>query len=168
MDQKSGWRLFSKRNVFGAILVAGIATGVYLGEFWKGFGFGNSLGLGTTDSKSSSTSKSSDSKKDSKEIDKKTVDAKSEANLDHVREVVEVVIVDRAYFVRSADGDKPAELKNVVEMAKRATGDKYDIRVRIYRKESSRASAEVDLKNALQAAGISEKQTFCEADPITD
>ena len=166
MDQKSRWRLLSKRNIFGAVLIAGIAAGVYLGDLWKGFGGGNTLGLGTADSKS--TSKSSDSKKDQKDSEKITADAKSEAGLSQTREVLEVVIVDRAYFVRTADGDKPAELKNVVALAKKATGDKYGIHVRIYRKESSRASAEVDLKNALQAAGITEKQTFCEADPITD
>ena len=57
-------------------------------------------------------------------------------------------------------------LTKVVALAKAASGDEDGIRVRIYRKPSSRASTENELQDALIDAGITENQTVWIANPI--
>ena len=162
MDQKSGPRLLSTRNILGAVLVAGIAAGVYLGDFWKGFGWGGGPQGVAGNSSTTSKQKSSDSKTSSKET------TQTEKTSTVSGKVVKVVIDNRSYFLRSTAGDQATELNDLVEMAKTAAGDEDGIRIRIYRKKSSRPSAEEALREALVAAGIPEEQTAWPANPVDD
>ncbi len=175
MVQNSGSRLLSTRNVLGAVLVAGIAAGVYLGGVWKGFGGGSMQGIGIGDPSPTPTQKSSDSKVGAKGDTKSVVVTDSDPDREKTStvsgpapQVVKVVIADRSYFLRSADGDQAAELKQVVSVAKTAIGDEDGIRVRVYRKLSSRTAAEIALRDALVAAGITDEQTAWVATPVDD
>lgn len=170
MSQNSGSKVFSKRNILGAVLVAGIVAGVYLGDIWKGFGGGSITGVGVTDpgtskGPSKESGESGTSKPAAVATDSEPDTNKTAAS---ILEVVKIVIADGSYYLRSNDGDEPADLKRVVAVAKTATGDEDGIRVRVYRKLSSRAATEVALQDALVAAGITEEQTSWVANPIEE
>ena len=171
MDEKSraGW--FRKRNILGAVLMAGIMAGFYLGDLWKGFGGGSTMGVGLGDPSSQSSGKSSEDETAKSESNtasnKPEDDPKSAAQpVVDVPPVIKVVIDDRSYSIRSADGDEPVEIPRIVELIKAATGDVDGIRVRIYQKLSSRTSAEIALRDALTAAGISDAQVLWIPTPI--
>lgn len=174
MAQKEGWRLLSKRNILGAVLAAGIAVGLYLGDIWKGFGGGTSLGIGISDSSSQNSSEGSEEGQKGGSGPVKVVmneDAPPESPAaalpaSPVTHVLKIVIADRSYFVRSPEGDQPTELKDVINQAKVATGDEDGIRVRVYRKLTSRPAAEIALNDALIAAGLNEDQIVWVANPI--
>jgi hypothetical protein len=169
-QSRSGW--FRKRNILGAVLVAGIMAGVYLGDMWKGFGGGSTLGVGLGDPSSSSTAASpgdSETKKtESSTATKESAeDPNAAAQLEmNVPPVIKIVIDDRAYSIRSANGDKPAEIPRIIELIKAAPGDADGIRVRIYKKLSSRTSAEIALQEAFSAAGISDDHVLWIPTPI--
>lgn len=156
-------RLFSTRNMMGVVLIAGIAAGVYLGDFMKGPGWGGS---------SKGTGNSTGTGKDGT-IDQQHVTDKTEAAPENVvaqpqTPVVKVVIADRSYFLRSAEGDQPIELDQVVAQAIAAKGDEDGVKIRIYRKLSSYTSAELALQDALVAAGVSDKQIVWPPNPVDD
>lgn len=174
MEQKREWRLLSTRNVLGGVLVAGIAAGLYLGDLFKGFGFGNSLGFGTGGKSNSAQ----ESKQGTEEGTTKTVvqskttitpePPRKPAKKQNNHQVVKVVIADRSYFVRSTDGDQATDLAELVELVNSATGDDDGIRVRIYRKPTSRTSTELALRDALLEAGVKEEQTIWVINPIDE
>lgn len=174
MEQKREWRLLSTRNVLGGVLVAGIAAGLYLGDLFKGFGFGNSLGLGTGGKSNSSQ----ESKQGTDEGAAKTVvqskttitpePTRKPAKKQNNHHVVKIVIADRSYFVRSTEGDQATDLAELVELVNSATGDDDGIRVRIYRKPTSRTSTELALRDALLEAGVKEEQTVWVINPIDE
>ncbi len=175
MEQKREWRLLSTRNVLGGVLVAGIAAGLYLGDLFKGFGFGNSLGLGTG-GKSNSSQEAKQGAEDGAAktvVQSKTTTitpeptrkpAKKQTN----HQVVKVVIADRSYFVRSTESDQATDLAELVELVNSASGDDDGIRVRIYRKPTSRTSTELALRDALLEAGVNENQITWVVNPIDD
>lgn len=176
MTQNSGSRLFSKRNILGAVLVAGIALGVYLSDLFKGFGLGDGTASKTTQ-ESTEPGDSADSTAQTVasidsahlvEPDSQPDPGKSAVVPPPVTDVVKVVIADRSYFVRSPEGDQSTELKQIVALAGAATGDEDGIRVRVYRRLSSRAAAENELRDALIAAGITDEQTVWIANPVDD
>ncbi len=172
MAQKEGWRLLSKRNILGAVLVAGIGVGLYLGDIWKGFGGGTSIGIGVGDSTSQGTGDGTGdgTKQVTKPVNvEATEDAPPEVTAaapSPVTHVLKIVIADRSYFLRSPEGDQPVELKDLVAQAKAATGDEDGIRVRVYRKLTSRPAVEIALNDALVAAGLNEDQIVWVANPI--
>jgi hypothetical protein len=174
MDQKTGSRLLSKRNILGGVLVAGIVAGLYLGDFWKGFGGGSTVGVGVGDPTPPKSPKESDPKvRPSEDVgqpvnksDKEPVDAASEnVPVDRTHDPVVVVIDDRSYYVRSSNGDHKTELKQVVSLAKAKPRGK-GIRIHIYRRLSSRTAAEIALRDALDAAGINENETAWAPTPL--
>ncbi|MBS0204775.1 MAG: hypothetical protein JSS49_17860 [Planctomycetes bacterium] len=173
MDQKSKWRLLSKRNILGTVLAIGIAVGVYLGDLWKGFGTGQS---GSDAARKATTETTDGDAVAETSTTLATVDGASAGKTastsptgsDKVSQVVKVIVSDRSYFVRTDDGDEPSELKKVVALAKSATGDVDGIRIRIYRRLSSRTASEIALAEALTAAGITEEQTVWVVNPIDD
>lgn len=169
MAQKEGWRLLSKRNILGAVLAAGIAVGLYLGDIWKGFGGGTTVGIGIGDSSSQGTVDGTGDGTKHVNVEA-TEDAPAEVTTpvpaSPVTHVVKIVIADRSYFLRSPEGDQPVELKELVSQAKAATGDEDGIRVRVYRKLTSRPAVEIALNDALIAAGLNEDQIVWVANPI--
>lgn len=173
MEQKRESRLLSTRNVLGGVLIAGIAAGLYLGDLFKGFGFGNSLGLGTGGKSSTSqATKTGTDEGAAKTVQTNTTikpeTPKKPAKTHASHQIVKVVIADRSYFVRSADGDQATDLAEVVDLVKSATGDDDGIRIRIYRKPTSRTSTEIALRDALLEAGVKEEQTVWVVNPIED
>ena len=173
MDQKSNWRLLSKRNILGTVLAIGIAVGVYLGDLWKGFGTGNS-GSDAARKTTTETKEGESTKDDTKTlamVDNTSITRptkKPAPGSDVVPQVVKVIVADRSYFVRTAEGDEASDLNSVVALAKSAIGDVDGIRVRIYRRPTSRTAAEIALSEALTAAGITEEQTVWVVNPIDD
>lgn len=149
MEEKSrGW-LFRKRTVLGAALIAGVIVGQYLPDFWNGFGGGSTVGIGIGDSGSGTKGETS--------TDTTEIPADEEIKLPaNVPAVIKVVIDDRSYFIRSAEGDRPVEIAEVIALVKAAAGDADGIRVRVYRKGTSRPSAENALQDAFVAAKISD------------
>lgn len=170
MSQSTIFRLLSKRNILGAVLIAGIAAGIYLADLFKGLpGMGGGSGLPslkTPDSKEGeSQSKSNDALLTSTTAPESESDATSNPP---APDFIKVIIADKSYFLRSESGDHSAPLKQIISQAKSAPGDEDGIRVRVYRKLSSLPSAEIALRDALIAAGISDKQTDWIPNPIDD
>ena len=79
-------------------------------------------------------------------------------------EVVNVLIDGRTYFLRSLVGGKEEhrriELPALVDLAKAARGNEDGIRIRISRRESSRASAENLLQEKLTEAGLRKQSIY--------
>lgn len=73
--------------------------------------------------------------------------------------VLDVLIEERSYLIKSAaqgkDAYRPAEIEEIIGLAKQATGDEDGIRIRVYRKGSARVVPESQLKAALKNAGVS-------------
>jgi len=82
-------------------------------------------------------------------------------------QVLQVLIDGREYFVQasgSSTGDyRPVSLDELVALALNATGDEDGIRVRITRRGSSRATAEMALRDRLVAAGLTDEAIRWEA-----
>lgn len=157
-NNSRGW-LFRKRNILGAALIAGIIVGQYLPNFWNGFGGGSTIGVGLGDPKSGTNADPTDDATD------KPTDTSKPAEEDiklpvNVPPVIKVVIDDRSYFIRSPEGDRPVEIAEVIALAKAAAGDADGIRVRVYRKGTSRPSAENALQDAFNEAKISDTAVF--------
>lgn len=71
--------------------------------------------------------------------------------------VLEVLIDENDYFVilpGTVTIYRPTEIPKLLQLAQQTTGDSNGIRVRILRRETSRAKAEIDLKTALAGIGI--------------
>ena len=79
-------------------------------------------------------------------------------------DVVNLLIDGRSYFIRqSVDGKRayrPIELPELVNLAKAARGNEDGIRVRVSRRESSRASAENLLQEKLMEAGLRKEAIY--------
>lgn len=71
--------------------------------------------------------------------------------------VLEILIDENDYFLvlpGAVTIYRPAEMSQLMRLAEQTSGDSNGIRVRILRRESSRAKAEIDLKTALAGIGI--------------
>jgi hypothetical protein len=143
------------RSVATVALVIGIAAGVWLGDFWKGFGRGKGLGLGPG---APATSPKGDQPASDTATATKLPIVKSPGN------VVHVVIRDRSYFVIGEDEEKPATLEQVIEAVRNTSGDEDGVRLRVHRAGSSRPSAELALQDALQDAQIPESAAYWSPD----
>lgn len=75
---------------------------------------------------------------------------------------LEVLINDRTFYVRRGTGENatwvPAEPTVIASYAQQAPGDETGVRVRIFRRPSALASAEKELSDSLQTAGIPASQ----------
>ena len=157
-DKSRGW-LFRKRTVLGAALVAGVIVGQYLPNFWNGFGGGSTVGVGIGDPAPGTKRTPSTDSTETPVEDDITLPA-------NVPPVIKVVIDDRSYFIRSPEGDRPVEIAEVIALAKAAAGDADGVRVRVYRKGTSRSSAENALQDAFNAAKIGNDAVLWVPTPI--
>lgn len=155
MAQTSGPRLFSTRNILGAVLVAGIAAGIYLSDFLKGPGLG---GGGANQPQKNSESPKVQQTQSESDTDQKPAAAPDKSSPVASTDVVKILIDNRSFLLRTSEGDSPAELNDVISQVKSTSGDADGIRVRVYRKATSRASTEIALRDALMAAGVTEEQ----------
>jgi len=154
-DKSRGW-LFRKRTVLGAALVAGAIVGMYLPDFWKGFGGGSTVGVGIGDSKPGDSVGPKDNK-DNTDAKSEDVEPPLPTN---VPPSIKVSIDDRKYFIRSEEGDREAGVAEIIQLVKAAHGDAEGIRVRIYCKKTARTSAEVALQEAFNAAAIPDTAVY--------
>jgi|GEM_PF-1526483 len=72
--------------------------------------------------------------------------------------VLDILIDNRSYLVKASsqpqDQYRPAEIGEIVQQAKQASGDEDGIRIRVYRKGSARVIPESLLKDELKKAGF--------------
>ncbi len=148
-----------KRYILGAALIAGAIIGQYLPNFWKGFGGGSTIGVGIGDPTSgdvSSKTGTQPAETPGEQPDTpKTAAPGSTPDSTNTAAVIKVVIDEKSYFVRSAAGDRPVTIPEIIALVQAATGDADGIRVRIYQKGTSRPSAEIALNEAFEQAKIS-------------
>lgn len=75
---------------------------------------------------------------------------------------IDVLIDGRTFFIRRGAGEQatwvPAEPAVIASYARQAKGDETGVRVRIFRRPSALASAEKELSDSLQSAGIPASQ----------
>ena len=162
MAANSRSSLFQTRNFLGAVLLAGVGLGVYLGKFNFGWGGGNQFGIGSSGSETQVTTAAGNVKP------LEATKVKEELPI-AVPDVVRILIDDRQYYLRSDNGgeqDVPIELPKLMRLIEQAPGDNDGLRVRVYLKTTARASAEENLKTALKEAGINEASVFWVPTPV--
>ncbi|HTN04619.1 hypothetical protein [Planctellipticum variicoloris] len=151
------------RNIAAIALVAGIAVGVWLADWFKGLGSGDGIGIGqrgvaTVPAASDEPGASS-----------ATMPAGAAASLQDAEafspsapapKAVSLIINDRAFFLRTETGDQPVTLQRILQLASAAPGDEDGHRLKIARTASSRPSTEIELQDALKAAGIPDKAIY--------
>jgi hypothetical protein len=151
------------RNIAAIALVAGIAVGVWLADWFKGLGSGDGIGIGqrsvaTVPTSSNGTGASSG-----------TAPGKTPAPLQDAdtfkppapaAKAVSLVISDRSFFLRTDAGDQPVTLQRILQLVSEAPGDEDGHRLKITRSPSSRSSAEQELQDALIQAGIPDKDVY--------
>ncbi len=84
---------------------------------------------------------------------------KDKSQLEVPLQVLDVLIEDRSYLIKSAAQPqkqyRPAEIAEIIRLAKQTTGDEDGIHIRVYRKGSARVTPESQLKDELKKAGLS-------------
>ncbi len=151
------------RNIAAIALVAGIAVGVWLADWFKGLGSGDGIGIGqrsvaTVPASSDGTGASSG-----------TVPGKAAAPLQDAEtfaptapaaKAVSLVISDRSFFLQTDSGDQPVTLQRILQLVSEVPGDEDGHRLKIARSASSRSSTEQELQDALIQAGIPDKEIY--------
>lgn len=83
------------------------------------------------------------------------------SQLDVPLQVLDILIDDRSYLIKSAaqpqDRYRPAEIAEIVKLARQTSGDEDGIHIRVYRKGSARVTPESQLKEELKKAGLSQQ-----------
>lgn len=84
---------------------------------------------------------------------------KQEKSLAEIRlKVLDILIDDRSYLVKAAsqpkDKYRPADINEILTLAKQASGDEDGIYVRVYRTGSARVVPEATLKEELGKSGL--------------
>ena len=84
--------------------------------------------------------------------------------------LITILIDDRSYRLQISNDTEPVyreiSLENIKPLAAKTTGDSNGIRVRILRRETSRQSAETELLNTLNAAGITPDAILMPSTPV--
>ncbi len=152
-----------KRKAAGAGALGLVALGIWLGQFFPGFGLGKGLGFGT----GSDGSQSSGPGDDARETAAESSPADPSSSLVTIQsparptalppERLRVIIDGDRYLLASADTGQAGEVLDATEIAQRAkatTGDDQGIHIRIERTKRATAGARQALFEALDAAGI--------------
>jgi hypothetical protein len=163
VSREADWRTSSgpgdismRKRVVGAGLLVAIGIGIWLSSLFKGLGPGGSgTGFGLTDKQYTSVG-SGQSDGSLPVSTSSTRDAAPESP--DTRKRPTVLIDGHSYLLQlgtdAEEGFKPVELSEIVRLAQRAEPDANGIRVHIKRRANSRTSAEIDLVNALDEAGV--------------
>ena len=156
MAEQSRGLLFRKRNILGAALVAGIGMGVYLGKLGlPGFGGGTWFGIGRGDGQAHVSGDGQTHVSTEPGSVQQPQPEKAEPRwTGEVPDVVRVLIDDHQFLLRSKSGDTPVELPDLIQLIRKAPGDRDGCQVRIYESLNARAKSEEDLKQALHEAKI--------------
>jgi len=147
-----------RRYGIGAILLAGVGIGIYLNDMLPQLGSGVGIGAQTNPNVGSSPT-TDDQPKDSEQ------DVESQLARP---EVVEVLIDSRQYLVKlRSNGNvsyQVVALERLLEFAKMVPGTEDGIKVIIARKENSRATAEMNLRDKLLESGINDMAILWQRD----
>lgn len=143
------------RNLIGGAIVLAFVVGGFLGNWFPKFGLGPGTGGGRSESGDSLIQLVSDSQPvDTAETE---TPAASEPAADD-DQVLHVRIAGREYYIARTSGRsreyRAASLEEVVQAAQDRPGDEQGTRVRISRKQSSKTTAELQLRDALIDVGI--------------
>lgn len=149
-----------KRKALGAGAVGLIALGIWLGQYFPGFGLGKGLGFGTGTTESTGPSKEDGSNpRPASSSPSATVASHQTTSLPAVEapERLRVIIDADHYILASGETGTEGKTLDATEIAQRAkatTGDDQGIRIRIERTKRATAGAKQALFEALDAAGI--------------
>lgn len=132
------------RNLVGGAIVVAFIAGGYLGGYFPKFGTGTGFGTGG----GSSSRGAGDVRNASLE---KPMIREESPNILHVR------IDGRNYAIVGPDGAQSISLERLVEQVQNYPGDAHGIRVRVSRLPSSKTTAELQLRDKLVKAGLSEE-----------
>lgn len=157
-----------KRTVAGGLIVGGVLLGTWLSGWFPDFGTGHKLNLGEHEGSDGDSSAQVSLTSDSHPA---AVDPQRPIEPEFALEtttapeptdVLRIVIADRNYYLRSGAGDETRdhriELADLVEKARQVKGDEDGVKVRVYRKASARATAELALQQELHKAGLTDEQ----------
>ncbi len=145
--------LFRLRNLLGGALIIGLITGAYFSDWMPGLGNGGNAAISLSASPEETGNNSAEF----------SVGGDSGNGTGGP---LRVVIKDWNYFVRVGKTDTPVELADLVTAVKEAKGDRDGIRLRVYRSDSARATAEHKLQDALKEAGIAETAVYFSPEPV--
>lgn len=148
--------IFRLRNLLGGALVIGVISGIWMADKLPGLGTGGGVGIGVGNTGIMGTPTGIE-KNAEFNVGKEHVDKTAGKSL-------RVVIEDWNYLVRSGDSETPIELDTLVKQVAKLKGDADGIRLRVYRTESARATAEHKLQDALKAANIPESAIYIAPD----
>lgn len=150
--------LFRLRNLLGGALVIGVICGIWLGDFLPGLGGGGGIGVGVGSTGLIGTPTGDDPDAEFN-VGKEQTDAATGKSL-------RVVVKDWNYFVRAGGKDTPILLDDLVQRVADVPGDTDGIRLRVYRTESARATAENRLQDALKDAQVPESAVYFAPDIV--
>jgi hypothetical protein len=136
------------RNLIGGAIVLAFIAGGYLGGFFPKLGGGTGIGLGPGGSQPGPKQAFTTVSRDTTPRE----GGRESANVLHVR------IDGRNYAIVGAEGDTSLPLDQLVEKVHNYPGDAQGIRVRVSRLPSSKTTAELQLRDALVKAGLSEDE----------
>lgn len=144
-----------RRKAVGAAALGLVALGIWLGQYFPGFGLGKGLGFGTG-SDSTGTSPTTAERPESANPSATVVSQEtSSTGMPPAR--LRVIIDGDRYVLAKGDSGTEGEALDPTEIAQRAkstTGDDQGIRIRIERTKRATAGARQSLLEALDAAGI--------------
>lgn len=145
--------LFRLRNMLGGALIVGLITGAYFSDWVPGLGSGGNATI-------SLNADATDKGDNTAEFNVGTETGHGTGG------PLKVVIKDWNYFVRVGKTDTPIELADLIAAIGTAKGDPDGIRLRVYRTDSARATAEHKLQDALKTAGIAESAVYFSPEPV--
>ena len=141
-----------KKRVGGAIVLVAVGIGIWLNSLFTGIGpggEGTNVGLSPDLAVNVETSE--------KPMESTASDQPSNVSIP-AGSVPTILIDDRQYLLQLGDSIEesfqPIEISEVVRLAKEAQPGQDGIRLHIKRRETSRASAESALTDALREAGV--------------
>lgn len=142
------------RTIVGGAVVVAFVAGGYLGGWFPKFGTGSGFGTGKGESGSGNDGNSNTGHR----VTTASHKSKSRSSESFNPDVLHVLIDGRNYAIVKPEGDKPVSLEELLEQVQHFAGDRQGTRVRVSRTPSSRTTAEIQLRDSLVKAGLSEDE----------
>jgi hypothetical protein len=159
----AAWNPLRLKNFVLVALALGILVGIWLGDFFKGFGWGpeNAATNSPGDTPSSLVQQPGDDLDGRADlVGHHAEDASADAAARKPAGLVKVLIDDRAYFLRAENENEPIGLAALVELIGQTKPNDDGLKAVVERTSTSRVSAEVKLFDALKAAGVPENSVY--------
>ncbi len=158
MKTVAKWNPLRTRNVLFVALGLGIVAGVWLGDLFKGFGWGPGqgpgLGPGTGRSAGDIDGSDADDAADLVGVKRSKSDPESSPDRASPGGLIKVLIDDRSYFLLRGDSRGEIELGELVDLIRQTKPNEDGLRAVIDRTAESRVTTEDRLFDALKAAGV--------------